>query len=94
MASARGDGDGTSCHERLCKGSTLQGTNMSHLGKRKIIDSKVPAGREYIRSQEGNIHCWLVQLCWFTQILAMMKSCQKTKNTLTRLVTRVVVVYS
>ena len=33
--------------------STLQGINISHLGKRKIIDSKVPAGMGYVRSQEG-----------------------------------------
>ena len=32
---------------------TLQKTNISHLGKRKIIDSKVPAGREYVSSQQG-----------------------------------------
>jgi len=39
------------------KGSTLLGTNISHLGKRKIIDSKVPAGRGYVSFVEG-IH-WL-----------------------------------
>ena len=27
--------------------------SISHLGKRKIIDSKVPAGRGYVSSQEG-----------------------------------------
>ena len=34
---------------------TLQGTNISYLGKRKLIDSKVPAGRGICdRSQEGD----------------------------------------
>ena len=33
---------------------TLQGTNMSHLGKRKIIDSKVMDLMGYVNSQEGN----------------------------------------
>lgn len=54
MASARGDGDGTSCH-------------ISHPG---LV-------RGSVSSREGNIHCCLDSLCWFTQILAMMKSCQK-----------------
>ena len=31
---------------------TFQGINMSHLGKRKIIDSKVPAGKGYVSSLE------------------------------------------
>ena len=34
-------------------GFTLQGTNISHLGKRKIMDSRVPAGRGYVSSLEG-----------------------------------------
>ena len=29
-------------------GVTLQETNISHLGKRKIIDAKVPVGRGYV----------------------------------------------
>ena len=29
-------------------GVTLQETNISHLGKKKIIDSKVPVGRGYV----------------------------------------------
>lgn len=33
--------------------------------------------RGSVSFQEGKIHCWLDSLCWFTQILAMMKSCQK-----------------
>ena len=33
---------------------TLRRTNTSHLGKRKIIDSKVPAGTGDVSSQEGN----------------------------------------
>ena len=32
---------------------TLQGTNISHLGKRNIIGSKVPAGRGYVSFEEG-----------------------------------------
>ena len=35
--------------------NTLQEINISHLGKRKIIDSKVPAGRGYVNSQEGRL---------------------------------------
>ena len=34
--------------------STLQGSNISHLVKRKIIDSKVPAGGGCVSSKEGN----------------------------------------
>ena len=53
---------------------TLQNTNISHLGKRKIIDSKVPAGRGHrtvpIEGFEGNhyqspwhdLHEWLAKL--------------------------------
>jgi len=29
-------------------GVTLQETNISHLGKKKIIDAKVPVGRGYV----------------------------------------------
>ena len=32
---------------------TLQGTSISHLGKRKIVDSRVPNGGGYVSSQQG-----------------------------------------
>ena len=44
--------------------NVLPGTTISHLGKRKIekiIDSKVPAGRDYVSSQEGML--W--RCCWW-----------------------------
>jgi len=34
--------------EQLLEGTTLQGTNISRLETRKIIDSKVPNGRGYV----------------------------------------------
>ena len=37
------------------KTSTLQGPNIPHPGKRNIIDSKLPTGRGYVRSQEGTV---------------------------------------
>ena len=40
---------------------TFQGTKISHPGKRKIIDSKVPTGKEYVSFQEGNPDCWQIQ---------------------------------
>ena len=39
---------------RNAKTNALQGTIISHLRKRKIIDSKVPAGRGHVSSREGN----------------------------------------
>ena len=36
------------------RAGTLQGANISHLGKRKIIDSKVLTGRGYVSFRECN----------------------------------------
>ena len=41
----------------LVEQGTLQSTNLSHLGKRKIIDSKVPAGKGHVISQECTSFC-------------------------------------
>ena len=53
---------------------TLQNTNISHLGKRKVIDSKVPAGRghrtvlmegfegNHYQSPWQNLHEWPAKL--------------------------------
>ena len=38
----------------------LGNDHISHLGKRKIIDSKVPAGRGYVSSQEGSCCSWKI----------------------------------
>ena len=43
--------------DSLVEQGTLQSTNLSHLGKRKIIDSKVPAGKGHVISQECTLFC-------------------------------------
>ena len=59
---------------------SFQGTNIFHLGKRKIINSKVPAGRGYVSSQEGiskhfRNHLMIFAPCKIMSWNPIIKSC-------------------
>lgn len=49
----------------FAKLNSLQATDISHHGKRKRIDSKVPAGTGYVGFQEGNSYLFVVATHFF-----------------------------
>ena len=66
----------------FAKLNSLQRTKISQHGKRKTIDSKVPAGRGYVGFQEGNSSLFVEATHFFLFHMSVGESVTKARRTL------------